>query len=238
MDVAAPISRVELAFSDGRLDLMKILAFSIMVLDHTNKWLLHDQFVWLTELGRVAFPLFALVFAYNLAVHLTRPRKFVSRTLLYGALAQWPFTLLVGHGMVGGTCVNILFVFLLAWAIRYLWACGSIGQVSSTVLFIIGSIAATSASFSWAGIAFVLFATALFSGGKFWHLAGLVVCAAALAPGAIWLAPLVVCLLGIFGGARFATYGPQSRLVRGHLLYSGYVLHLWALLGLQAALAT
>ena len=57
-----------LSFSDGQLEALKWIALASMFLDHFGRHLLGwGQETWVFALGRIAFPLFALVLALNLA---------------------------------------------------------------------------------------------------------------------------------------------------------------------------
>ena len=57
-----------LSFSDGQLEALKWIALASMFLDHFGRHLLGwGQDTWVFALGRIAFPLFALVLALNLA---------------------------------------------------------------------------------------------------------------------------------------------------------------------------
>ena len=63
-----------LSFSDGQLEALKWIALASMFLDHFGRHLLGwGQETWVFALGRIAFPLFALVLALNLA-RAGRPR--------------------------------------------------------------------------------------------------------------------------------------------------------------------
>ena len=57
-----------MSFSDGQLEALKWIALASMFLDHFGRHLLGwGQETWVFALGRIAFPLFALVLALNLA---------------------------------------------------------------------------------------------------------------------------------------------------------------------------
>ena len=51
--------------SAGR-EWLKWIALILMTGDHVNKVLLHGAYPWLTDAARVVFPIFAIVFVYNL----------------------------------------------------------------------------------------------------------------------------------------------------------------------------
>lgn len=103
--------------TSGGLEAVKWLALLCMLVDHVNAVLFARQLPeWATVVGRVSFPLFALVFACNL----TRPginrMDAASRLVIAGGLAQ-PF-----HGIAFGTAaalwpLNIMFLFAAVVAI-------------------------------------------------------------------------------------------------------------------------
>lgn len=92
------------AFASGTLEALKWFALACMVVDHANRILFDYQLgTWAEILGRLAFPIFAVVFGYNLA----RPRvdagNISRRCFLWGviasalympALGMWPLNVL------------------------------------------------------------------------------------------------------------------------------------------------
>lgn len=96
------------------LELVKWLALGIMAAEHVNWVLLGGAHGWMTDLGRIGMPMFASVFAFNLA----RPscdadtlRRSVRRLLLVGALAQVGYVFAFDRGLFP---LNILFAFAIA----------------------------------------------------------------------------------------------------------------------------
>ncbi|MFZ1655039.1 MAG: TraX family protein [Candidatus Moraniibacteriota bacterium] len=107
-----------LQVSDGTLEGVKWLALFSMVYDHVMRLLFMGPVLGpVTTFGRLAFPLFAFILAYNLA----RPgvddrvyRRMVLRLVGFGLLALPASIYLVGAHML-----NILFTF--AAAVTLLW---------------------------------------------------------------------------------------------------------------------
>lgn len=66
---SAPVAaQAPLGFTNGQLEALKWIALASMFLDHFGRHLLGwGQDTWVFALGRIAFPLFALVLALNLA---------------------------------------------------------------------------------------------------------------------------------------------------------------------------
>lgn len=97
--------------SSGR-ELLKWLAVILMTGDHAAKLLYGGYVPVVSELGRLAFPIFALVMAYNLAQPGANVSKSVKRLFVWGVIAQpvyaWAFGALLP--------VNVLLSFALAAA--------------------------------------------------------------------------------------------------------------------------
>lgn len=78
-----------LDLSSGQQTLLKWLATLLMLLDHANRSLWVFQ-PWAFALGRIAFPLFGFLIAYNLAVRKVDADKYVKPLLLFGMISQLP----------------------------------------------------------------------------------------------------------------------------------------------------
>ena len=96
-------------FSNGCLELLKWVALILMTLDHYNRFIYNDTLPMLSELGRMAMPLFSAVFAYNLAREEVsfNFNKIMTRLILIGLLATVPYTLLANTEYL--LPLNILF---------------------------------------------------------------------------------------------------------------------------------
>jgi hypothetical protein len=79
----------------GSREALKWAAAILMVLDHVNAYLLGGSNPALYALGRLAFPLFAVVLAYNLATaDMAALRRVLGRVVVFGLAAQ-PLTMLL-----------------------------------------------------------------------------------------------------------------------------------------------
>ena len=98
--------------TSGGRELLKWLAVVLMTGDHAAKLLYGGYVPVVSELGRIAFPVFALVMAYNLAQPGADVGKSVKRLFVWGLIAQpvyvWAFDALLP--------VNVLLSFALAAA--------------------------------------------------------------------------------------------------------------------------
>ena len=113
--------RVEL--SDGAVETMKWLGLVLMTADHAQKYGLMPTVPGVYEAGRMAFPLFGIVLAYNLARVQSHDRaryvRVLTRLLIYGAMASIPFIALGGLGL-GWWPLNCMFTLAVAAYIMYM----------------------------------------------------------------------------------------------------------------------
>jgi hypothetical protein len=117
--------------SSDQQETLKWLAFSSMVIDHAGK-VFGDSWVVTTVLGRVAFPIFTFLVAYNLTVRNVKPQKYLGMLLVFGAVLQpiyaWTF------GLQGK--LNVLFTLLLGVVVVWLfdWLVPYVGLPISSIL--------------------------------------------------------------------------------------------------------
>lgn len=80
-----------------------------MTLDHANRslWPYQD---WAFAVGRLAFPLFVFLLAYNTTARAVSPRRYLLPLLVFGTLSQPPAMILFERGWLP---LNILFTLLL-----------------------------------------------------------------------------------------------------------------------------
>lgn len=149
----------QLEVSAGALEALKWLALTLMVVDHVDAYLLGRESSAMYAAGRTVFPLFAFVFAFNLA----RPgneaaadRAF-ARLLLFGLAAQFFAMALRRAAEPDGQWwqLNILMTFALCVPLIratrgtprwYAWA------LSGVVILILGAIV----EFHWFGLLYVI----------------------------------------------------------------------------------
>lgn len=102
-----------LRLSARALDWVKWAALFTMVLDHANKIVFDGGLPWMTWIGRMAYPLFAFLIAYNLEVRGADWRKYAWRLGLAAAVSQPVYF----YALAGN--LNIFFTLLagvLVWA--------------------------------------------------------------------------------------------------------------------------
>jgi type-F conjugative transfer system pilin acetylase TraX len=138
------------------MDVLKCVALVAMLIDHMNDILLSPSSLLLYAVGRMAMPLFALIFAFNMAKQPGRAQELAKRQWKWAIITQ-PFFAFAFYGHQSWYALNILFVFavcsqLVAWVYprtQYCW-------MKSIVLIAVFVWPLSLASYGLAGIAFVL----------------------------------------------------------------------------------
>lgn len=209
-----------LVIADGTLEALKWLALVLMVLDHTNKFLLEGKVPVIFDAARIAMPLFGFVLAYNLARPCTTSATYLrtmKRLLIFGLLASPMFV-----AMVGWWPLNIMFMLLLVVAVVYLFDRGGPWQrVLAISLFVV---AGALVEFWWPAVLACVMAWAYFRRPTVNRLIGWVgaVAALGLINGNLWALAVFPVVLG--AGYLQLTV-PRWR----YLFYALYPLHLAAL---------
>ena len=98
-----------LAFSNSQQELLKWTAIATMTLDHANRTVWPFQ-GWAFAVGRLAFPLFVFLLAYNLTVRRVPFQRYPLPLLMFGIMSQLPAMVALGRGFIP---LNILFTLLL-----------------------------------------------------------------------------------------------------------------------------
>lgn len=197
-------------------ELLKWLAVILMTGDHVAKVIYGGYVPGLSEAGRVAFPLFALVMAYNLAQPGADVGKSVRRLALWGVIAQPVHAVAFGYWLP----LNILLTFSLSALVIY-----AVERRESAVVVMAAGVLPLVVDYQWAGVGFVLLAWLGFRTG--WLLLTL----AAFAPlcafnGNLWALVAIPVAVGL----SHATWAvPRGRWA----FYGYYVAHL-ACIGLLA----
>jgi len=122
-----------------------------MTLDHINRFFLNESYYSFYCAGRLAMPLFAFVFAYNLArtelITQEIYTKTVKRLVFFGLLATPAFIAM--RRLEGLVPLNILFTFLVALTCIFFYEKGQKGMLFSVVCFLLGGLVV---EYSWAGL--------------------------------------------------------------------------------------
>ncbi|MDU7047114.1 MAG: TraX family protein [Enterobacter roggenkampii] len=105
-----PSIRNACQFSPAALDMVKLLALLAMIIDHTNTVFLSPAWPMMYALGRMAFPLFTLIWAMNVQRPPQRLQKRANRLWIWAIITQPVFSLAFLHHQPWWA-LNILFVF-------------------------------------------------------------------------------------------------------------------------------
>jgi hypothetical protein len=220
-----------LGWTDGALEAMKWVALASMFVDHFGRHLMgHPQDGWVFALGRIAFPLFALVLGLNLARAGDRARRAArtaTRLAVWCAIAVLPSIWARGDPWV----VNVLGTLGLGALVC--WALESDAPLALRLAVCVAIAAA--ASFVEFGVAGVFLAPAVYLAASR-RDPGLAVLAAVLLGAVAWLnasfggmAALAGTLAGV--GLALAVRRSPLRVPRAQwFFYVTYPLHL-ALIG-------
>ena len=90
---------------------LKLLAMALMFCDHLWATLLPSQ-QWLTNLGRLAFPIFAFQIAEGY-FHTHDVKKYLKRLFFFALLSEIPFNLMTAGALINPFQQNVLFTFCL-----------------------------------------------------------------------------------------------------------------------------
>lgn len=97
-------------FLDGTM--LKLLAMISMIFDHVGDNFFPDV-IWMRILGRLAMPLFAFAMAEGY-IHTRNKRKYLLRMLVFAAISEIPFDLVLFGKVLEFTHQNIMFTFAFA----------------------------------------------------------------------------------------------------------------------------
>ncbi|HDS1131724.1 TPA: conjugal transfer protein [Stenotrophomonas maltophilia] len=197
-------------------EVLKWLAVVLMTCDHVAKIIYGSYVPGLSEAGRVAFPLFALVMAYNLAQPVADVLKSARRLALWGLIAQPVHALAFGYWLP----VNILLTFALCALAIY-----AAGQRKWGALAFAAAVLPVFVDYQWAGVGFVLLAWCAFKWRQLWPMVP-AFAAVCWFNGNLWALLAIPVALGL---SRVAWPVPRGRWA----FYGYYVAHL-ACIGLLA----
>ncbi len=98
---------------------LHIIAMALMLCDHLWATVVPGQ-MWLTMVGRLAFPIFAfmIVEGYH---HTGDYKKYLKRILIWAVITEIPFNLMSGSGVIYPFHQNVLWTFAIGlWTMRRL----------------------------------------------------------------------------------------------------------------------
>lgn len=123
--ISQPVTIMPDTLSPGAIDLIKVMALLAMMVDHFNTLFIRAPAPELYALGRMAFPLFTMIWAVNITRAPARLQARANRLWIWAVVTQPAFALAF-HNHFPWYVLNILFVFagvtqLLAWRAKYAW---------------------------------------------------------------------------------------------------------------------
>lgn len=129
---------------------LKLIAMALMLCDHMWATVVPGA-LWLTYIGRLAFPIFAFQVAEGYA-HTKNFKRYLLRMFLFALISEIPFNLMAGGGILYPFHQNVMFTFCIAllmmrlmdtvrekhWALRLLMAavCVLLGAFVGLITFV------------------------------------------------------------------------------------------------------
>lgn len=160
---------------------LHILAMVFMLCDHLWATVVTGN-IWLTCVGRVAYPIFAFLTVEGY-FHTKSLKLYVRRLLIFALLSEIPFNLMTGGGIFNPTHQNVLWTFLIGIGLIRLieWARSKPHQVRRWLLVGIGVLLGCLVAmlgmtdYMHFGVMMML-VFYLFRGHRWWCLLGQLVC--------------------------------------------------------------
>jgi len=72
------------------IDFLKFIAIASMTIDHIDYIIFNRELLYLSYIGRLAFPLFAFILAYNFYHNTSNQKKYLERLMIFALVSQ-PF---------------------------------------------------------------------------------------------------------------------------------------------------
>ncbi len=129
---------------------LKIIGFILMTCDHA--WAtIAVQYTWLTAIGRLTFPIFAFLTVEGF-FHTKNFKKYLLRMLIFALIAELPFNMMSGGGLLYPFHQNVLFTFCLALLFLFL---EEKARAKGPVIFVLASVGIVLVSFLAGTLTFV-----------------------------------------------------------------------------------
>lgn len=159
---------------------LHIIAMALMLCDHLWATIVPGN-DWLTDIGRIAFPIFAFMNAEGF-FHTKNLKKYVKRLFIFAVISEIPFNLAVGGNVFYPLHQNVLWTFLISTGL--MWINENAKEKSLLIRFLVGagSLAMgfilgllSFCDYHYAGI-FTVLVFYFFRGRKWWCFAGQLIC--------------------------------------------------------------
>lgn len=148
------IYTIPFTISSGSIELIKWIAMFSMTIDHANRFFYNSSLYAAYCFGRLAMPLFAFIFAYNLVYQNKQVNTlyftYCKRLLIFGFLAT-PGYIVMRH-LHSVWPLNIMFMFFCSAIILYFYyEKNSLGRLAAIFIFLIAGLFV---EYSWIGLLF------------------------------------------------------------------------------------
>ncbi|WP_051555172.1 TraX family protein [Legionella fairfieldensis] len=141
--------------SSGTMEAIKWLALLSMTIDHANRFFFNPMLHSAYCAGRIAMPLFAFIFAYNLAQPGAFSRGLYSKTLkrllIFGLIAT-PGYVAMRH-LLYWLPLNIMFMLAFATATLFFYEKGGKNKILAIFIFLAGGLFV---EYNWVGLFFCI----------------------------------------------------------------------------------
>lgn len=88
---------MELRLSSSQQELLKWIALILMVLDHAA--IILEQYAWLRHAGRMVYPLFSFLIAYNYFYNTRNKERYLKRLFFWALISQPIYMLTMGSNL-------------------------------------------------------------------------------------------------------------------------------------------
>lgn len=150
-------------------DLLKLLAAVLMLGDHVNTIFFGRENIGLYVGGRLAFPLFAIVYAANVRLDAKYLSRAATRAFIYALIAQ-PIYLVAfwNSGFAPWYGLNVLFSFAASSFICLLWLSEKTARkIAAALIFLIFGSLLEPGSYGFSGLAMILAGVIAFNSKQF-----------------------------------------------------------------------
>lgn len=160
---------------------LHMVAMVLMLCDHLWATVIPGN-DWLTDIGRIAFPIFAFLIVEGY-FHTRSLKKYVGRLVVFALISEIPFNLVMGSSLFYPLHQNVLWTFLIGIFLIFLNECAKkkeklwlrivTGIATVCLAFVLGLV--TFVDYHYAGVLTVL-VFYFFRGRKWWQFVGQAVC--------------------------------------------------------------
>lgn len=160
---------------------LHMVAMVLMLCDHLWATVIPGN-DWLTDIGRIAFPIFAFLIVEGY-FHTRYLKKYVGRLFVFALISEIPFNLVMGSSLFYPVHQNVLWTFLIGIFLIFLNECAKkkeklwlrivTGIATVCLAFALGLI--TFVDYHYAGVLTVL-VFYFFRGRKWWDFVGQLLC--------------------------------------------------------------